>query len=121
MIDRFTRWPEAVPLMDITATTVAKAFVSTWVCRFGIPRRITTDQGWQFEYRLFTQLTTLLGINRCRTTAYHPQASCLVERWHRTLKAALMARAANHEWAAHLSYVFLGLRTAKRYDLPPSD
>ena len=44
-IDRYTRWPDALPLSDITAKAVAKAFVSNWVARFGCPQQITTDQG----------------------------------------------------------------------------
>ena len=54
VIDRFTRWPEAFPLPNITTATVAQAFVSGWVARFGVPSTITTDRGQQFESFLWT-------------------------------------------------------------------
>ncbi|XP_029680861.1 uncharacterized protein LOC115246283 [Formica exsecta] len=59
MIDRFTRWPEAIPLEDITADSVATAFYKHWICRFGTPAIITTDQGSQFESQLFQALANL--------------------------------------------------------------
>ena len=61
VIDRFTCWPEAIPIPDITAITAAQAFISGWVSRFGIPATITTDQGRQFESVLWTELMHLLG------------------------------------------------------------
>ena len=85
-VDRFTRWPEAVPITDISAETVAQAFVSSWIARFGVPSTITTDRGSQFESSLWTQLMRLLGTERIRTTSYHPIANGLVEQFHRQLK-----------------------------------
>ena len=74
MIDRFTRWPEAIPVTDITADTIAKAIYEGWICRFGCPLTLTSDQGRQFESEVFKSLLNLLGIKKTRTTAYHPQA-----------------------------------------------
>lgn len=116
IIDRCTRWPEAFPLKDICADVVAKTIYDEWVSRYGLPVRLTSDQGRQFESSLFTNLMKLLGIEKIRTTPYHPQSNGAIERWHRSLKASLMARLDNSSWVDELSTVLLGLRAACRSD-----
>ena len=115
-VDRFTRWPEAIPLTSITAEDVAKAFIWGWVSRFGTPSTIVTDRGRQFQSNLWTALTTLLGSKRVRTTSYHPQANGLVEHFHRQLKAALKTHPQS-TWVESLLLVLLGIRTALKEDL----
>ena len=92
IIDKFTRWPEAVPIPDITAVSVADALISSWISRFGVPLYITSDQGRQFESEVFKQIAKKLGFQRVRTASYHPQSNGQVERLHRTLKTAVRAR-----------------------------
>ena len=68
-IDRFTRWPEAIPIVDMTADAVAHAFISCWISQFGVPSSITTDCGCQFESALWEWLMELLGCKRIKTTS----------------------------------------------------
>ncbi|BHF75883.1 hypothetical protein SprV_0501898000 [Sparganum proliferum] len=116
-IDRFTRWPVAAPIPGISVEIVAKAFLTHWVSNFGVPAAVTTDRGSHFESMLFRELTSLLGINRIRTTAYHPQANGLVERFHRQLKTSLMAQPDPSQWSDHLPLVLLSLRSTLKADI----
>ena len=118
-IDRYSRWPEAIPVSDITADTIARAFYANWISRYGVPLRITTDQGRQFESSLFTSLAQLLGSKKIHTTAYHPQANGMIERWHRVLKTAIKCHATDR-WVDILPTVLLGLRSAVNEDIGAS-
>ena len=87
-----------------------------WVARFGMPGRITSDQGRQFTSNVWHQLCERLGTTHIRTSPYHPQANGMVERAHRSLKESLKSRLASVEWPEHLPWVLLGLRAAPRED-----
>jgi hypothetical protein len=118
-VDRFTHWPEFIPITDITADTVARALLTSWISRFGCPQTITMDQGWQFKSQLFKSLAKMCGIQPSQTAAHHPATNRLVERFHRTLKAAIMCHADQH-WTEALPLVLLGIRTAFKEDLQAS-
>ena len=119
-IDRYSRWPEAFPLHSITAEECAVQFLQGWVARFGLPLHITSDRGRQFTSALWNKLGETLGSTIHHTSAYHPQSNGIVERWHRTLKAALRARLTDPRWTEQLPWVLLGLRTTPKEDLPAS-
>lgn len=116
IIDRTTRWAEAVPLSSISASDCASALFSSWISRFGVPQIITSDRGTQFVSSLWSCLCSLLGIQHSPTTAFHPQSNGMVERYHRRLKDSLRSRLASSDWYHHLPWVMLGLRIAPRED-----
>jgi hypothetical protein len=116
IIDRTSRWMEAIPLTNTAATDVAAALFSGWISRFGVPDTITSDRGPQFTSNIWNSLCLLLQIKHQPTTAYHPQANGMVERLHHLLKDALRTRGANASWAAELPWVLLGLRSQPRED-----
>lgn len=109
-VDRFSRWPEAIPLHNCTSETVSHAFLERWVAQFGCPSIVTSDRGSHFD-GAFAELLNTLGCQHNRTTAYHPAANGMVERFHRQLKAALMAHSLS-EWTESLPLVLLGIRSS---------
>ena len=111
-VDRFTRWPEALPVPDMQSTTCCNAFIHHWLPRFGIPDDIVTDRRSQFVGGAWRELMSSLGIQTHSTTAYHPQSNGLVERMHRQLKGAIRARLTDSSWPDSLPLVLLGLRSA---------
>ena len=120
-VDCFTRWLEAILLVDIRAETVADAFFSGWIARFGTPATITTDRGAQFESKLWDSLCNQFGIVQNRTTSYHPQSNGMVERFHRQLKAAIMAHESPNTWKITLPAILLLGRSAAEIVRPRHD
>ena len=118
IVDRFSRWPEAIMLKGISAAEVASKLIESWISRYGVPHQITTDRGVQFEASLFHHLTKFLGIEHIKTTSYNPRANGLVERLHRTLKTAIMA--CKHHWYETLPLVLLSIRSMYKEDLKAS-
>ena len=120
VIDRFTRWPEAIPFAQTDSASIGRAFALNWVARFGVPSDITSDRSLQFTAEIWRALAESLGCKIHHTTAYHPQANGLVETFHRSLKAALRARLTTTAWMDELPWVLLGLRNMPKEDLGTS-
>ena len=73
-IDKFTKWPEATPVVKITQGAVV-AFLNSIVYRFGVPSRIITDNGTQFTSRIFQEYCEGIGTQLCFTSVAHPRSN----------------------------------------------
>ena len=125
IIDRFTRWPAAIPIKDISAESVIDALSLNWISQHGVPETITTDRGGQVTSEIWKQLLQTWGIKHNTTTAYHPQSNGLVERLHRRLKESLIAlcKTERDRWFWKLPMSLLALHTTVKPDIGacPSD
>ncbi|RXN24698.1 Retrovirus-related Pol poly from transposon [Labeo rohita] len=113
-MDYFTKWPEAYAVPDQSASTSAQRLVDEMFTRFGVPDELHSDQGRNFESRLFSEVCQRLGVKKTRTTPLHPQSDGLVERFNRTLATQLAILTSQHQrdWDQHLPLVLWAYRTA---------
>ncbi|CAF1437902.1 unnamed protein product [Adineta ricciae] len=111
--DYYTKYVVAQPLPDNSAITAAQCFVEQFVFKYGVPRRLITDQGVHFKNELMKKLTTLLGTHHIHTSAYHPQGNGLVERFNGTFHPQL-AKLHNVElnnWDEYLAPIIYAYNT----------
>ncbi len=83
--DYFTKYMEALPIPDQRAETVANVFVKEFVCRYGMPMELHSDQGSNFQSEVFKETLQLLGVSQTRTCSYNPKSDGMIERYNRTL------------------------------------
>ena len=73
LTDHFTKYAVAIPTRNQTARTTADAFYNNSIINFGIPTRIHSDQGANFESNIIKQLCEIHNIKKSHTLIYHPQ------------------------------------------------
>ena len=114
VMDYFSKWVEAYALPNQVASTVADALVKDWICRFGVPLELHSDQGRNFESSLFQNVCKILNIRKTRTTALHPQSDGMVERMNRTINRHLAKVVSDHQrdWDKYLHLFMLAYRSA---------
>ncbi len=114
--DALSKWPEALALKDIDASTLVQTLEKEIFARYGYPEAIHLDQGPQFMAKLFKQLQPQLCIKVTNTTGYNPKGNGQVERMHRDLNSILRALATEcsdpFAWEDLLSQALFVLRTA---------
>ncbi|KAL9964889.1 hypothetical protein ACROYT_G028596 [Oculina patagonica] len=112
--DYFTKWTESYAIPNQDAVTVAEKLVSEFLCRFGVPREIHSDQGTNFESKVMAEVCKLLDIEKTRTTPLHPQSDGQVERYNRTLIEMLRGKLkeSQDDWDLQLQPCMMAYRSS---------
>ena len=102
--DHFSRYAQAFPTRNQTARTTARVLFENFVVHYGFPARIHSDQGQTFESNLIKELCSLAGIEKSRTTPYHPMGNGQCERFNQTLLKMLgtLEEYQKSDWKAHV-------------------
>ena len=88
IIDVHSKWIEAIPLRNATATTTIQA-LKTFFSSFGLLGEIVSDNGPQFTAHLFQTFCEHNGIKHSHTPPYHPASNGAAERAVRVVKDAM--------------------------------
>jgi hypothetical protein len=74
-VEYFTKWIEARPVTTITSATIRKFFWQQIICRFGMPKELTVDNGKQFDCQDFKEYYRSIGTKLHFASVYHPQSN----------------------------------------------
>jgi hypothetical protein len=108
-IDHFTRYPEAIPIPNQEAETVARALVTQVFTRHGCPQVLSSDRGTNFMSALFQEMCKLFQVRRISSIAFNHKMQGKVERFHAGLKQTMSHYVNKHgtDWNNYVDYALM--------------
>ena len=115
VVDHFTRYVQAFVTKNHTARTTARVLYNNYFSVFGFPQRLMSDQGMEFCGKVIAAMCSLLGIEKIRTTLYHPQTNGLAERVHQTLQCMIgkLDLEKRRKWPAHIGSIIIAYNSTR--------
>lgn len=103
-VDHFTKFIEGAATESFDSETTALFVLNNIICRYGMVEQILSDQGVNFEAKLFAHLCALLGTDKLHTSAYHAAGNGITERPNKTVKPNLakFVNAEHNDWDLYL-------------------
>ena len=95
--DYFSRWAEAIPLREVKSDNVINFLERHIIYRFGIPRRIMSDNGKAFTSTKIARFANKYKIEWNCSTSYYPQANGLAEAFNKMLGGILKKTVTKHK------------------------
>ena len=120
--DYFTKWTEAIPIPNAEAITVGRNLVKRIVNIFGVPLSIHSDQGSNFESKVFKEMCHIFGIHKTRTTPFRPKSDGMVEQSNSIIETMLSVFVSKHQrdWDDYIYLLMLTYRSAEHASLGTS-
>jgi hypothetical protein len=89
-VEYCSKWIDVKPLATITSVMVQKFFWQNIVCRFGVPKAITVDNGTQFDAEAFKYFCEQIGTKIHFPSVRHLESNGLVERANGIIMTGIM-------------------------------
>ena len=115
MVDKFTRFVQAAPLIDATAEKIGKALLDKWIFLYGCPEAVLSDRGANLTLAgAIQEVYKVLGMKKLQTTAYHPKGNGQCESYNKHLVIVLrkLVNAAPRDWYKSLSAAVFALNNS---------
>ena len=115
-INYFTKWAEAEPLANIRDVDVKKFVWKNMITRFGVPNSLISDNGLQFDSKVFHEFCSDLDIKNRYSTPLYPQSNGQVKANNKAIVNGLKKRldGAKGRWAKELPNVLWAYQTTPR-------
>ena len=115
VVDHFTHYVQAYVTKNHTARTTAQVLYNNYFSVFGFPQRLMSDQGTEFCGNVIAAMCSLLGIEKIRTTPYHPQTNGSAEQVHQTLQQMIgkLDLEKRKKWPYHIGLILIAYNATR--------
>ena len=115
VVDHFTRYIQAFVTKNHMARTMARVLYNNYFSIFGFPQCLMSDQGTEFCGKVITAMCSLLGVEKIRTTPYHPQTNGSAKRVHQMLQCMIgkLDPEKRKKWPTHIGLTIIAYNSTR--------
>ena len=112
-IDYFTKWVEATSYTSGTRSVVVRFIKKEIICRYGLPRKIITDNATNLNNKMMKEMCKDFKIQHHNSTPYRPKMNGAVEAANKNIKKIVQKMIVSYkDWHKMLPFALHGYRTS---------